>query len=393
MSHPLALPLVLCLGFFDDVDAMDQLKGDRFMNLQSDLSQLNDNDTTAKMAASQKHFMSYLQSLRSIPKTEDAPSAEVLAVPSSCDRLLDMAWLVNDLEFTTTAMKVFSTFSLEKLHSDLKVVFKNLVSGTGTGSKEKALVADILQTFRKRSDSSLLFKSEGNVILPDPTDEKPTICRYDLLVAQQEPMGTQREHDRYTSSCTPVLFVEFGLGNLMWWKKLDQAYNYVNWMTSPDNVGPINEESLEIEYMPVFDKAMLMSAITIDKDTGAFRIALFLCWRRQNEPTKAAKKIKVSEIPVDGFDMILLWRSMWINGPTQNQGEDDESEDNKSEDKESDDIDSENIDHPGSNEFAMALVAIFVAMQCLKDWQKKECSDNFLVLGPNCCKVKLVQVR
>jgi hypothetical protein len=32
VNHPLALPLVLCLHFFDDVDTTDKVKGDRFMS-------------------------------------------------------------------------------------------------------------------------------------------------------------------------------------------------------------------------------------------------------------------------------------------------------------------------------------------------------------------------
>jgi hypothetical protein len=374
VSHPLALPLVLCLGFFDAVDTTDQLKGDRSMScFQSLLSKLDDVDMTDKRKASGEHFKSYLQSLLSQPETistEDIPSAEVHAVPSTLDKLRDMAWLVDDLNFMTTVETVFSTFSLGKLHADLKVVFNGMRSN---GSNETALVADILKTFRACA-CSLLFQSEGGVKFKNITGEGVT-CRYDLLVAQPA-------SDR--GFCTPILLFEFGLDNSKWWQKLDQAYNYVDLLTSPENIDPITEPSSKIDYKPRFDKPMLMSTITIAKESGAFRIALFLCWRRQDEPRKAAKKLKGSGKPVDGFDMVLLWRSMWINGPTQHQGEDVNSED----------IDSENIDHPGSNEFAVSLVAIFVAMQCLKDWQRKSCSENnFLVLGPNCCKVKLVQVR
>lgn len=128
-------------------------------------------------------------------------------------------------------------------------------------------------------------------------------------------------------------------------------------------------------------------------------MALFLCWRRvtskvttnqekmetiheslaQLSISNESKKDKDTEAFAAGFEMILLWRTMWNPGdkdrlkdPTQCEGN--------------------NSDSHGLNEFAKSLVAIFFAMQCMKDWQTKECKGSFLVLGPNCCKVQLLQV-
>jgi hypothetical protein len=373
VSHALALPLVLCLRFFDDVDTTDLLTEDRSMSyLQSLLSQLNDIDTTDKLTVSGEHFMSYLQSLVSSP---------------SFEKLMDMAWLVEDLEFMTTVKKVFSIFPLGKLHSDFKNVFNVMRS---SGRTETALVADILKTFRtcqeeakekNDSASSLLFQSEGGVRSPNKASKMP--YRYDLLVARDE-----REGNIDTDTCTPIMLLEFGLDNSIWWQKLDQACKYLELLTSPENIDPIKEVGGKIYCKPFGDKPMLMSTITIDKKTGAFQIALFLCCRREVQPRttdrekmeaihESMAQLSVSEKPkkdkdlADGFDMVLLWHTVW--NPSK--------------------IESGNGDYPGSNEFAKALVAIFFAMQCMEDWQRKVCSDNFLVLGPNCCKVKLVQVR
>jgi hypothetical protein len=75
-----------------------------------------------------------------------------------------------------------------------------------------------------------------------------------------------------------------------------------------------------------------MSTLTIDKKTGAFKIALFLCWRRPVASTmttgqgkmgtirESMAKLSVSKDSKNdngtkkfakGFDMILLWRTMW----------------------------------------------------------------------------------
>jgi hypothetical protein len=169
-------------------------------------------------------------------------------------------------------------------------------------------------------------------------------------------------------------------------------------LTSLENINPIKEPNVKIE--PFCDKPVLMSAITVDKKTGAFKIALFLCWRHQVTSTmttghgksetihklmaqrsasSSSKKVKVTEVFAEGFNMVLLWCTMWKPDDKDKQQSIAEEEGKKG-------------DSPGLNEFAKALVAVFLAMQCMKDWQTKECSDNFLVLGPNCCKVKLLQV-
>jgi hypothetical protein len=186
--------------------------------------------------------------------------------------------------------------------------------------------------------------------------------------------------------------IEFGLNNSWWWKKLDQACNYLDLLTSPKNIGPIRGQNANCKIEPLCDKPVLMSTITIDKKTGAFKIALFLCWRRPIVSTMTTDQGKMGTIResmaklsvskdskkdndikkfAKRFDMILLWRTMW--NPTKEE--------------------SKKKNEPGSNEFARALVAIFFAMQCMNDWQTTECVDNFLALGPNCCKVELLQVR
>jgi hypothetical protein len=431
-SHPLALPLVLCLHFFDDFDTMDNVKGDRFMSylqslrpfvqpsntsseprtrtrrrwplsrgkrettLQVGLVSQSDNvDPTIKLEVSGEHFMRYLQSLHSKPgknpSGEDS-STKVQSVPPMFEKLMDMAWLVDDLKFMMTVTTVFSTFCLGKLHSDLKGVFNKM---RRTGCNERKLVADIIETLRtceqgakgkNDSASSLLFQLEGDLTsIPNETSKTPTTSRYDLLVLKHS-----------GSSCTPILMIEFGLNNSWWWKKLDQACNYLDLLTSPQNISPIRGENANCKIEPLCDKPVLMSTITIDKKTGAFKIALFLCWRPPitSAMTTGQGKMEIIHELVDqlsvsdkstedkarnkfskGFDMILLWRTMW--------NPDDHVELHKSAEAEG----------KGSNLFANALVAIFFVMQCMKDWQTKDCSSNFLALGPNCCKVNLVQVR
>jgi len=373
VSHPLALPLVLCLRFFDDVDTVD----------------------TRTMSGD--HFMSNLQSLLSQPdniSTEENPSTKL---PSTLEKLLNMAWLVNDLKFTETVNRVFDTFPLVELHTDVKDVINGMRS---KGSNETELVAEIRKTFhscqqkaeeKNCSASSLLFRSEGGVKSPNETSQKHTMCRYDLLVARYKDGG---------SCCTPILLFEFGLVNSIWWRKLDQACNYLDLLKLPEDIK--SAKKLKVAIEPLCDKPVLMSTITIDKGTGAFKIALFLCWRHRVTSTKTTsqenvetinemvaqlsvsneskKDKKVTEVFAEGFDMILLWRTMWNpDGQVKQQNTKEEN--------------GKNIDYPGSNEFAKALVAIFFAMQCMDNWQREECSNNFSVLGPNCCKVKLLQVR
>jgi hypothetical protein len=369
MSHPLALPLLLCLRFFDDIDATDKL------NVTGD------------------HFMSYLLSLRSQPEIispGDEPSTEE---SSPLNRLKDMAWLVDDLKFTTTVERVLSTFPLDDLHSALKGVVEGWMSRTGIAGNEQALVTDILETFCKiqrgveektNSASSLLFQSKGGVVKFKDKACKNPYWYYDLLVAR---------HEHNSLSCSPILLFQFGLDNSMWWQKLDQAYNYLDLMTSPENIEPIKELNVKIE--PFCDKPILLSTITIDKETGAFRIAIFLCSRKLS---KESKKVNNTKIFVEGFNVILLWRAMWN---PDDRKPDDQATQQKTSEKNSFINETKNViqeegknsDNPGLNEFAKALVAIFVAMQCMENWQTIECNDNFFVLGPDCCKVTLVQVR
>jgi hypothetical protein len=92
VSHPLALPLILCLRFFDDVDTMD------------------------KLTMNGDHFMSYLRSLCSQPEKSYNTDED----SSTLDKLMRMAWLVDDLNFMTTVQRVFNTFSLNNLYAKLK---------------------------------------------------------------------------------------------------------------------------------------------------------------------------------------------------------------------------------------------------------------------------------
>jgi hypothetical protein len=181
VSHPLALPFVLCLRFFDDVDTMDQLT----------------------MCGG--HFMSYLRSLYSQPEKSSTNED-----PSTLDNLMRMAWLVDDLQFTTTVERVFSTFPLDDLYAKLNGVINGWMQRAG--SNEKALVADILITFRECqpmakeqnvSASTLLFQSEDAVKFENKTGENPN-CFFDLHVAR---------HVCGRRSCTPILFFQFGLEN------------------------------------------------------------------------------------------------------------------------------------------------------------------------------------
>jgi hypothetical protein len=67
--------------------------------------------------------------------------------------------------------------------------------------------------------------------------------------------------------------------------------------------------------------------------------------------------------------MILLWHTMWNPDDQVKQQKVTETEDP--------------TQCEGENN----------ATQCMENWQTIECSDNFLVLGPSCCKVQLIQVR
>jgi hypothetical protein len=373
VSHPLALPFVLCLLFFDDVDTMDQLT----------------------MCGG--HFMSYLRSLYSQPEKSSTNED-----PSTLDNLMRMAWLVDDLQFTTTVERVFSTFPLDDLYATLNGVINGWMRKAG--SNEKALVADILITFRECqpmakeqnvSASTLLFQSEDTVKFETKRCEKPN-CFFDLLVAR---------HVCGRRSCTPILFFQLGLENWKWWQKMEQASNYFDFLTSPENVCSIKELNAEFELRD--DKPVLMCIVTIEKETGAFQIALFLCWRHQVasaattgqekmgavhksmaqlSASNESNKDKDTKVFAKEFDMILLWHTMWNPDDQVKQQKVTETEDPTQ-------CEGENNDNLGSNKLAKALVAIFFVMHCMENWQTIECSDNFLVLGPSCCKVKLMQVR
>jgi hypothetical protein len=167
---------------------------------------------------------------------------------------------------------------------------------------------------------------------------------------QIEDLENSGGYDMALISCktnTPIILFEVGLHNSVtdWWTKAGQALSYVSVLSNHD------VEKAEMERFG--EKPMLMSVVTVDKDTFDFKVAVFLCW---NERT--GKRIDPP------CSLALLWRT---------QSNSTESNDKKK-------------------------LALSSALACLVSgalWLENESStdvDYFSALGPNCCKVT-VDVR
>jgi hypothetical protein len=167
---------------------------------------------------------------------------------------------------------------------------------------------------------------------------------------QIEDLENSRGYDMALISCktnTPVMLFEVGLHNSVtdWWTKAGQALSHVSVLSNHD------VEKAEMERFG--EKPMLMSVVTVDKDTFDFKVAVFLCW---NERT--GKRVDPP------CSLALLWRT---------QSNSTESNDTKK----------------------LALSSALASLVSGALWLENESStdvDYFSVLGPNCCKVK-VDVR
>lgn len=104
----------------------------------------------------------------------------------------------------------------------------------------------------------------------------------DLIFSEAESKTGAKE-------AAPFAVIEFGLSGIEWWKKLDQAVNYVDRMRS-------KSERLR------FDEPLLLAVATHDdkskgKNPYEFRIGVFLCSRKNTDNER------------DEYRMSLLWRT------------------------------------------------------------------------------------
>jgi hypothetical protein len=188
---------------------------------------------------------------------------------------------------------------------------------------------------KAETDDGFNLRSTGEVTIQDSNDRG----RYDILVTDN-------------STGAPLVLFEFGLNNEKWWKKLDQGLIYVEILSSHEDVVKDDVTVKQFDQKP-----MLLSIVTVDKENGDFKIALFLCWRkfsRRDEPDE-------DEVIDPAFYVALLWRK---------QSTDAEGIQQKQE--------------ALSNALANALVAAV--------WLQSKTSLDFYevysALGPNCCKIK-----
>jgi hypothetical protein len=266
-----------------------------------------------------------------------------------------------DLAFLDTIFPNFSRESAssaidrESLSRDLGITIRNWF-GLTVGRNETRLTKDLCEAID--NNSLLLRRAARSFALQKPN--KPNE-EFHLRSTGEVNIQNENERGRYDVLVTdnvsgdPLILFEFGLDMEIWWQKLDQGRIFVDILCSHASTTVVKSGVT----LKQFDKKpMMLSIVTLDKQSGVFKIALFLCWRKVSRKIPAPADDDI----IPKFYVALLWR------------------------KQSDDA---NTIHQKQEALVNALANTLVTALWLQSkWTVDVDPNAYSVLGPNCCKIK-----
>ena len=201
-------------------------------------------------------------------------------------------------------------------------IFSNATSGCN-GSNETALTKELVKCINdgmeKGKNSNILAENEVSV----KSNHGSPNGRVDILISNHRSDGAEPK--------SVLTLIEFSMDNQHWWKKLDQCITYADILCQGE------------DKKHIFDKPMLLAAITVEKlgsEDMKAKFGVFLCSKKK------------SGVGTD-FRMSLLWRAD-TDGP-----------------------------EAASEAFGKLLHATFYCGE-LRDGINKACEYQYL--GPNCCR-------
>jgi hypothetical protein len=167
-------------------------------------------------------------------------------------------------------------------------VLENSLRNVSKDANETTITEEIVENCNAISDQNgdVIFFARGQKLLKNINDNKAIP---DIFFTDEDTTSAEN-----TEKFTPLMIIEVGMDGEEWWDKFDQCVQYLDMMSQ-----------LKENQLVTFDRPLLMSVISIDKDNengdiDKVKIGVFFC-----HPKRGKMSTRV----------VLLWHNVSNNLP------------------------------------------------------------------------------